>query len=207
MKFSLELTKLRPMCALSNAVTVDVLPATPARWGDVAEVMGVRGDPSSCWCQFFRLCAKDWETASMAGNRRRLRTQVKRAGCPPGLLAYIDGHPVGWCALAPKSCYPRVVLSRSTGANVDGVWAITCFVVRVGWRKKGVGRALVEGAIDWARRSGASLVEAYPVDVSERKGLSSDELFHGALSTFLNLGFVEVERPSRARAVVQLRMP
>lgn len=204
MTFSLDL--LRPVCALSNAATVDVLPATPARWGDVAEVMGVCGDPSSCWCQFFRLRGKDWETASKAGNRRRLREQVKSSDRPPGLLAYIDEQPVGWCALAPKSCYPRVVLSRSTGANVDGVWAITCFVVRVGWRKKGVGRALVEGAIDWAHRSDASVVEAYPVDVSERKGLSADELFHGALSTFLDLGFVEVERPSRARAVVQLRM-
>jgi GNAT superfamily N-acetyltransferase len=82
------------------------------------------------------------------------------------------------------------------------VWAVTCFVVRVGHRRRGVASALLDGAVDLARRHGAAVVEGYPVDTSARKA-SSAELYHGPLSVFGAAGFTEVARPSPARAVVR----
>jgi predicted GNAT family acetyltransferase len=81
---------------------------------------------------------------------------------------------------------------------------MTCFVVKTGVRRRGVATALVRGGIEHARRSGATVIEAYPVDVSHRASISSAGLFHGVLSTFLDAGFIETARAFPARPVVRL---
>jgi hypothetical protein len=37
--------------------------ATAERWDDVVAVMGTCGDPSRCWCQWFRLGRADFHDA------------------------------------------------------------------------------------------------------------------------------------------------
>ena len=122
------------------------------------------------------------------------------------MLAYRDGEPVGWCAVGPRSAYSRLATSAIASATRDGVgvWAVTCFVVRVGHRGKGVADALLAGAVDLARRQGASVVEGYPVDTAARTKPSSAELYHGPLPVFLRGGFTEAARPKPDRAVVRL---
>jgi GNAT superfamily N-acetyltransferase len=186
-------------------VGVSVRDATAERWDDVAVVMGTRGDPSRCWCQFFRLTNTQWNAARTAERRAALHAQVEITR-PPGVLAYdSDGQPVGWCGLAPRSDYPRLATGVVSSATDDepGLWAVTCFVVRPGARQRGVASALLDGAIDLARRHGARLVEGYPVDTAAKANASSSELFHGPLSVFLRCGFTEVARPRGARPVVR----
>lgn len=183
---------------------VRVRPATAERWPDVVTVMGTRGDPAGCWCQYYRLRGRDWAGASVPQLRAALREQVSSGPVPPGVLAYRDGEPVGWCAVGPKEDYPRLLASPVSRGEVAGVWSVSCFVVRVGHRSQGVARALLDGAVELARRHGAAVVEAYPVDPSARRSLSSAELFHGPLGLFLDAGFTEEARPSPARAVVRL---
>ncbi len=193
-----------------------VTAASPQLWGDVCAVFAGRGDPARCWCQWFRMVNADWRTTTAAGNRAGLERQVEAsggAGPPPGVLAYVDGRPVGWCAVAPRPAYARLTVStavRDTTAEPDladhGVWAIPCLVVRPDSRRRGVTAALVAGALDVARAHGARVVEAYPVDVTVKERVSASELYHGALSTFLRAGFEEGERSSAARPVVRLVM-
>jgi GNAT superfamily N-acetyltransferase len=181
--------------------------ATPDRWDDVVEVMGTRGDPASCWCQWFRLRNADYRVASVSEKRAALCAQVDDA-VPPGVLAYDDsGAPVGWCAVAPRAVYPRLETSTLvTSTDEDGLWSVTCFVVRVGSRRQGSSVELLDGAIDLARRHGARVLEAYPVDVAVKKP-SSSELYHGALSVYLQAGFTEFgARPKDTRAIVRLAL-
>jgi GNAT superfamily N-acetyltransferase len=180
--------------------------ASATRWDDVAAVMGTRGDPARCWCQFFRLTNREWQTGRTADRREALRAQLG-TGRPPGVLAYdADGTPIGWCAVAPRGDYPRLatgVVSSAT-SDEDGLWAVTCFVVRTGERRRGAANVLLGGAIELARRHGATAIEAYPVDVTAKPSTSSSELYHGPLSLFVREGFVEVARPRAARPVVRL---
>jgi GNAT superfamily N-acetyltransferase len=135
------------------------------------------------------------------GNRRALR-RVVAAGPAPGLLAYADDEPVGWCAVAPRDAYPRLARSRVL-APVDDrrVWSITCFFVTRHWRGRGVSRALLEDAAQFARRHGARLLEGYPVD---RPGRSADAfVYTGLASTFTRAGFRQVARRSPTRPVVR----
>ncbi len=184
---------------------VTVRPASAERWADIVTVMGTRGDPSWCWCQYFKLRGQAWRDASAAENRAALRAQVGSAP-PPGVIAYREEEPVGWCAIGPKHDYPRLLASRTSGGDVPGAWSLSCFVVRVGHRRQGVARALLVGAVELARAENAECVEAYPVDVSARKSVSSAELYHGPLSLFLDAGFTEVRRPSPGRPVVRLEL-
>jgi GNAT superfamily N-acetyltransferase len=190
-----------------DAAMVSVRDACAAKWDDLATVMGTRGDPSRCWCQWFRLRNADFRVATVADNRSALRRQVADP-VPPGVIGYTEaGEPAGWCAVAPRRVYPRLETSPLvTTEDEDGLWSVTCFVVRTGSRRQGLATALLDGAIELARRHGARTLEAYPVDPAVKKP-SSSELFHGPLSVFLRAGFVETgTRPKPARAVVRLML-
>lgn len=189
---------------------VRVRPVDSVPWSDVESVFGTRGDPAGCWCQFFKLSNPEWKAAGTDGRSRMLREQSEAAPPAPGVLAYLGDEPVGWCAVEPRPNYPRllgmnVVTRGSTAKAADAsVWAVTCFVVRVGFRRRGLGDVLLAGAIEQARQGGARLIEAYPVDVSRREKPSSADLYHGPLSLFERAGFTVTARPSADRAVVQL---
>lgn len=183
---------------------VTVVDATAQRWDDLVAVFGQRSDPPHCWCQWFQHNRPGFYATSVPQRRAALERQFAQA-TPPGVLAYDDaGAPAGWCAVAPRAEYERLLTyPMAVSEDADGLWAVTCFVVRVGARRKGLSEFLLDGAIDLARRHGARAIEAYPVDTSVRKAMAV-ELRHGVLSVFLRAGFREIgDRPAPARPVVR----
>jgi GNAT superfamily N-acetyltransferase len=172
---------------------LDIGPVTPDRWDDLTELAGERGFLSGCWCMWWRLSSREFQTGDAETRKAGLRHLVER-GAKPGLLAYLDGSPIGWVAVAPRSEYPR--LERSTKLHpVDDepVWAISCFYVHRAHRRKGVAEELVRAAVEHAAARGAEQVEAYPIDTSGTRRPGGD-LFTGTLTTFLTAGFTEVAR-------------
>ncbi len=139
------------------------MPATPDRWADVATILGGNGD-RGCWCQAPRGFASGYGK-SVPGVRQKLLRRQLADDPPAGMLAYVDGEPAGWCGFGPRPALPRLERSR-TIPKVDDlpVWSILCFNIRVGYRRRGIAAALLDGLIDYARRSGAPGLEAYPVD-------------------------------------------
>jgi GNAT superfamily N-acetyltransferase len=142
---------------------IDVVPATADRWPDVVTLLGGNGD-RGCWCQAPRGRAVGYGKSRPSVRREALRAQLDEDP-PAGMLAYVDGEVAGWCGFGPRLALPRLQRSR-TIPKVDDlpVWSILCFNVRVGYRRRGVAAALLAGVVDFARRSGAPGVEAYPID-------------------------------------------
>jgi GNAT superfamily N-acetyltransferase len=170
-------------------------------------VLRLAGSAHLARCQWFRLGRADFHDASAAQRRAALHAQAS-APAPPGVLVYdAEGVPSGWCAVAPRAEYPRLTTYRIAATDdEDGLWAVTCFLVRVGFRTQGLAAVLLDGAVDLARRHGARVVEAYPLDTTVRAA-SSAELFHGPLSVFLGAGFREVgARAAPARPAVRLAL-
>ncbi|WP_269936465.1 GNAT family N-acetyltransferase [Arthrobacter sp. HY1533] len=181
-------------------MTITVHPATPDRWDDVAKVFGTRGNPSWCACQYF---IDTQGNRGKEANRESLRGQVDSLNPVPGLLAYKDDEPVGWIQVGPSSRFPRF---KPTGhVPEDAIWAVTCFVVRVGHRGTGVATALLHGAVEHARDHGAGVLRARPSDTAMAKKSNAD-LFTGILSTFVSAGFTEVNR-NRSLVLVELTLP
>jgi GNAT superfamily N-acetyltransferase len=178
---------------LPQGVSLEVLPVTPDRWDDVADLAGERGFTSGCWCMWWRVTSKEFEERHGAGLRQDFRELVA-SGPEPGLLAYVDGRPVGWVAVAPRDEYPRLDRSPKLRRLDDRpVWSITCFTIDRQHRRQGVAAALLDAAVDFARQRGADVVEAYPIDTAGGKRSSAD-LYTGTLAMFERAGFEEVAR-------------
>ncbi len=146
----------RGMGERAAIAAIEVVPATPERWADVVTLLGGNGD-KGCWCQAPRGRAVGYGSSEPGARREALRSQLDEDP-PPGMLAYIDGEIAGWCGFGPRPNLPRLERSR-TIPKIDDlpVWSILCFNVRVGYRRRGVAAALLEGVVDFGealRRSG-----------------------------------------------------
>lgn len=127
------------------------------------------------------------------------------SGVVPGLIAYRDGRPVGWISVGPREEYPRLANSPIMKPVDDRpVWSIVCFFVDARERGKGISKALLRGAMDYARSRGARLLEAYPVDKPGRSHPLS--MWFGAKSLYDRAGFKEVVRRKPTRPVVRRRL-
>jgi GNAT superfamily N-acetyltransferase len=189
----------------SNATAeLRIVAANDAPWDDVRTVFGTRGDPARCWCQFFKVDNPTWNAQDVPAFEQALCEQQSERGAGPGVLAYLGDEPVGWCAVEPQTAYLRIVRpERGDLPAQAGTWAATCFVVRVGYRRKGVASALLAGAVEHARANGAVRVEGYP-SVSEKK-LSSADLYRGPRSVFEAAGFKPVPE-STSRLAMRLEL-
>ena len=172
-----------------------VLPASLDRWPDVALLLGDDGAERGCWCQPWRGVARRPGEPPLT-RPEMLRTQMLRADQagppPPGFIAYLDGLAVGWCGVSVRGATPRLDHSRVIPALDDRpVWVIGCFRIRVGYRRRGVARALLQGVVEAARSASAPGVEAYPVDPGERR-IDAGFAFVGLASMFDAAGFRRV---------------
>ncbi|HEX6300513.1 MAG TPA: GNAT family N-acetyltransferase [Acidimicrobiia bacterium] len=185
----------------TEAGEMKCVPLTPERFPDMEKVFGERGVARRCFCMYWRRPKGGF--GDDRDNRDRF-ADVASEGPPPGLLGYIDGRPVGWVQVGPRSDFPTLGRSRLL-KPVDEVepWTINCFVVKVGERRQGIGRGLLEAAIAYAKEQGAEVVEAYPVDGTRE---SVVDYFTGTLGMFNEHGFVEMIRRNDTRPIVRLTL-
>jgi GNAT superfamily N-acetyltransferase len=152
---------------------------------------------------WFRQTGAEFTANRKEPNKRAFKRIVDRSDVPRGLIAYVDGEPAGWCALAPRDEYPRVQRARAMKPIDDRpAWAISCFFVRRTARGRGVTKALLREAVAFARRHGATLIEGYPVDTSAGR-VTPDAAYHGTLRLFEGAGFTEVARHDKRRPIVR----
>ncbi|HEX3815361.1 MAG TPA: DUF1905 domain-containing protein [Mycobacteriales bacterium] len=185
-----------------------IVPANEATWKDLQAIFGTRGAPSRDWCQRYKMRPKDsWATVGANGLASRLQEQTA-CGQPEsttttGLVAYVDGEPVGWCAVDPRPANPRLLshcpvpwVDRTEDKTDDSVWSVTCFVTRAGFRRRGISKALARAAVAFARQRGARALEGYP-HLSEFGHVGTPSIFTAA-------GFVEVSKPTPRRIVMRI---
>ena len=145
----------------------------------------------------------EFEQNKGEGNRLALKAIVD-AGQIPGILAYHDEQPVGWCSVAPRLDFSALNRSRILKpVDEQPVWSIVCFFIARSYRHQGVSEFLIRSALEYAWQNGARIVEGYPIDPNE-PGKSPDPfVFTGLLSSFLKAGFVEVARRSETRPIMR----
>lgn len=202
------------MASTSTMPEIRVVPANEASWEDLQAVFGTRGDTSRCQCQHYKIRDMEWRSVPVEERAFRLRQQTDcghpESDTTSGLIAYLDGEPAGWCAVEPRTAYLRLLLTRvpwvgrSEDKTDDGVWAVTCFVTRTGFRRRGVSRALARASVDFARQRGACALEGYPMITTPGQDITWGELHVGSRSVFAAAGFSEVSRSSVRRVVMRI---
>ncbi len=201
------------MCVTAQNPAISVVPANEASCEELQAVLGTRGAGATCQCQRYKLRPREaFRSFPVEERAFRLRRQTdcgnSGSDTTSGLVAYLDGEPVGWCAVEPRTAYEGLLRTfrvpwegRDEDKADDSVWAVTCLFTRAGFRKRGISRALAAAAVDFARERGARAIEAYPITT---RNVISEELHVGTDSTFAGAGFTEVSRPTLRRVVMRI---
>jgi GNAT superfamily N-acetyltransferase len=169
-------------------------------WADFVQLFEGKGCPSYCWCMAWRPLPGDRQQASNA-DRKKAMQRIVKAGTPIGILAYDGEAPVAWCSIAPRASYTPLGGAEYDGVPEDKVWSLVCFFVPRARRGQGIGKQLLAAALKTARKHGARVVEAYPVDPD-----SPSYRFMGFVSNFEQAGFTETGRAGKRRHVMHLRL-
>ena len=184
-------------------------PLTPERWPDLEAVFNAKGCSIArgCWCMYYREtgCPAVPAGRKLADVRKQRLKRLAANDPPPGLIAYRGKLPIGWISLAPRAEYLKLANSPvMKPVDERPVWSVICFVVPSEHRHQGVAAAMLGKAVAYARRKGARLLEAYPIDKPGRG--KDDWLWHGTFSMFRKAGFEEVARRKPHRPIVRLHL-
>jgi GNAT superfamily N-acetyltransferase len=189
-----------------HAAALEIHPLTPSRWDDVVTLFNGRGGSQvrGCWCMYYRRSGRadiPPGTTCAQHNQRSLKALVD-AGTVPGLLGYRSGTPIAWVSLGPRDDYAKLAKSPVMKPVDDKpVWSVICFYTALEARGEGISETMLAHAAEYARRNGARILEAYPVDKPVRD--RDESMWFGAKSMYDRAGFSEVARRKPTRPVVR----
>ena len=177
-------------------------PLTSERWMDLEKLFGKHGACGGCWCMWWRLKRSQFMQQRGEMNRTALK-KIVDSGEIPGILAYSNDEPIGWCSVAPREAYSALERSRVLKrVDDEPVWSVVCFFVAKNFRGKGVTNGLLRAATEYVRKQGGKILEGYPVE--PKKGRMPDAFaYTGVVSAFRKVGFVEVLRRSENRPIMR----
>ncbi|MFL6136979.1 MAG: GNAT family N-acetyltransferase [Frankiaceae bacterium] len=193
-----------------------IVPANDASWDDLAAIFGTADYPSRCLCQRFKVTGWLWRDTTLEERAAMLRAGTAcgdpDAPATSGLVAYLEDEPVGWVAVEPRTAYPKLRTLRVpwTGRDEDkgdgGIWAVTCFTVRKGYRGRGLTYPLARATIGFARERGARALEAYPMITQPGKEITWGETHVGTRQVFADAGFEEIGHPTPRRVIMRIEL-
>lgn len=169
-------------------------------WADFEKLFEGPGAPKYCWCMAWRAVGYERQKRDSKSRKSFLRRRVT-SGVPVGIIGYLGDVAVVWCSIAPRPTYRALGGIDNPDEDPNGVWSLVCFYVPRKLRGRGLARRMIAAAVEQARRKGARVVEAYPVDRD-----SPSYRFMGFVHSFKAEGFQVVGRAGTRRHVMRLRL-
>lgn len=179
-----------------------VKPLVPELWDDFEKLFGAKGAYGGCWCMWWRISRKELEQNQNEGNRLAMKSIVE-SGTVPGLLAYIDDQPCGWCSVAPREDFASLERSRILKRVDDKeVWSLVCFFIDRNFRGQNLGLKLISGAIEYVKSKSGKIIEAYPSIIRSEKA-APVTTYMGFQKIYEKAGFSVVHQPSKAKLIMR----
>jgi len=178
-------------------VTYEIRALDESTWDAFAALVEANnGIFGGCWCMGFH--PNDGDTRP---KRERKRERVCN-GTAHAALVFDGGACLGWAQFGAPDEVPRIKnrAEYEKGLTTPPDWRIACCFVGKGHRRKGVWAAALAGALDLIAELGGGTVEGYPEDAGS---VPAGFLYHGALATYEELGFVRDRKIGKHRWVVQ----
>lgn len=178
-------------------------PLTKINWQKFLHLFGEKGACGNCWCMYYRLKKAVFDEGKHNGGNKNAMKELVWSGKPTGLLAIYEGQAIAWCAFAPREAFSKLENSRvHKRIDDNAVWSIPCTFIDKNFRRHGVSVMLLKGAIDYARKQGIKIIEAYPTIPTQDK-LPDSFAWIGLYKSFERAGFEIVDRTSKNRPMVR----
>lgn len=186
---------------ISDRFTIE--PLTKDNWAGFVELFGEKGACGNCWCMFYRLGNKEYQSGKADQGNKKAMKKIVWEDRPAGLLGFVEGQAIAWCAFAPREDFIRLEKSR-VHKRIDDkkVWSVPCIFIHKDFRRAGVAEKLLKEAIKYAGENGIKILEAYPVIPGQGK-LPDSFAWFGFLKSFERAGFEIVDRTSKNRPMVR----
>jgi GNAT superfamily N-acetyltransferase len=186
----------------SDISNITFLPVTKDRWSDFETLFGVRGACGGCWCMLWRLKRSEFEQQKGEKNKQSMKAIIE-SGEVPGILAFSKEQPIAWCSVAPRERFPALERSRILKKiDAEPVWSISCLFVEKNHREKGLSVQIANAAVEYVKKEGGKIVEAYPVEPKKHRA-PPVFVWTGLASGFKKAGFVECIRRSETRPIMR----
>jgi ribosomal protein S18 acetylase RimI-like enzyme len=159
---------------------------------------------AKCYCHYYEVPkAIAWNTLDAAANRTAMTARID-AGEMDGFLAYAGGETVGWLNAQPYHKLPHAcarldIAPPPLDVPPHEAAAIVCFVIAPRWRRRGVARALLAGALASFAARGIRVVDAFPRKAGD--STAPADHYHGPLPLFLAAGFEAIRDDDEATVV------
>jgi GNAT superfamily N-acetyltransferase len=186
---------------------------TPARGNDYLRFFDHERGPAfadnpewaKCYCHYYEVpVAISWPTLDGHANRAAMDVRIA-SGEMDGFLAYAGDEVVGWVNAQPyhklrHACARLRIAAPALPVSPHAAAAIVCFVTAPDWRRRGVARALLDGALENFTARGICVVDAFPWKVAAGDTAATDH-YHGSPALFAAAGFVEIARHEKLTVV------
>jgi GNAT superfamily N-acetyltransferase len=183
---------------MNSIKNIEYHPLTPERWEDFVQLFGKNGACGGCWCMWWRLSRAQYERQKGDGNQHAMKNLVN-SGIIPGIIAYLEGIPVGWCSVAPREDYPHMTGSKvMKSIDEQPVWSIVCLFIDRKYRRRGISVGLIRHVVNYVKQRGGHILEAYPVE-PKKQTVPGVFVYTGLASAFRAAGFTEVARRAETR--------
>ncbi len=178
-------------------------PLTKDNWGKFLRLFGNKGACGNCWCMYYRLNKQDYQEGKQDDGNKNAMKEIVWDNRPAGILGFYEGEPIAWCAFAPREDFLKLEKSR-VHKRIDDqpVWSIPCFFIDKRFRRHGVSVELLKGVINYARKEGIKIIEAYPTTPTQEK-LPDSFAWIGLYKSFERAGFTIVDQTSKNRPMVR----
>ncbi len=186
---------------------MELRPLTPDRYSDLAALLGTTAITNRCFCTWFLLLDPERRQVWEAGEARAVFERFADSQATPvGVLAYSESgtDAVGWCAVGPRSAYPRLVKSKVWQQGDPDAWVVTCFYTHRSVRHTGLTRSLLDAAVALAGEHGAAAIEAVPRSLGT--ATAPGDGYVGFEQTFRDCGFTVVGRPNDKRVLMRRQL-
>ena len=177
-------------------------PVTKENWIDFENLFGEKGACAGCWCMYWRLRRKEYDILRGEGTKKKMKNLINK-GTIPGILAYDDEKPIGWCSIAPREDFPVLENSKVLKRIDDKpVWSVVCFYINKNFRRKGLSVELLHAVKKYVKMNKGKIIEGYPVE--PKAGKTADVFaWTGLASAFKKAGFKEIKRRSETRPIMR----
>lgn len=186
-------------------------------WLDLVKLFEQDRMTSQCFCLSHRVTAqelviekdahdqmKEWvcpapKLRAIQPGEDNIAQETKRVH---GLILYDNENPVGWVSVDPLHMLPGHDGHIEARENE---WTIHCVFLLPAYRKKALSQQLIRGAMELAKKNGATIISAFPCPSETEDGQPESLLYGGRMKTYLELGFVSNLRLSDLSCRVEYR--